>query len=58
MKRGQSLKDFELNQKPDLINHPYCKHINYIQKRIRKLKLPTHIKATFLQARNSNLQDI
>jgi len=25
MKRGQSLNDFELNQKPVLINQPYCR---------------------------------
>jgi len=24
MKRGQSLNEYELNQKPDLINKPYC----------------------------------
>lgn len=28
MNRGQSLNDFELNQKPDLINQPYCKIYN------------------------------
>jgi len=38
MKRGQSLNDFELNQKPYLINQPYCKHIIQETCRDRKVK--------------------